>query len=143
MYPADRLREAVAQGDFIFEARPLTNLTAGSIGKAELESMRPEAIFVNVGRAGTVDEEALYRHLERHPSFRAGLDVWWNEDYEHGALPSRFPFSQLPNFVGTPHSAGVAPGAEPRVLRLALENLARYFHDGHPAHVVDRREYSP
>jgi D-3-phosphoglycerate dehydrogenase / 2-oxoglutarate reductase len=142
MFPAERLKEAVARGDLIFEARPLTKLTAGSIGKAELEAMRPEAIFVNVGRAGTVDEEALYRHLEAHPSFRAALDVWWNEDFEQGNLPSRFPFDKLPNFVGTPHSAGVAPGGEARVLRLALENLGRFFRDGRPAHVVDRREYT-
>ena len=140
MYSADQLREAVAQGDFVFEARPLTKRTAGTIGAAELEAMRPNAVFVNVGRAATVDEEALYRHLKTHPSFRIGWDVWWEEDYEKGALPSRFPFSELPNFVGTPHSAGVAPGAEPAILRHAVENIARYFRDGHPAHILDRRE---
>lgn len=143
MYPADRLREAVAEGDVVFEARPLTNRTAGTIGKAELDAMKPNAIFVNVGRAGTVDEEALYRHLEGHPSFRAGLDVWWNEDFASGALPSRFPFPSLPNVVGTPHSAGFAPDAEANALRLALENLARFFQDGRPEHVVDRSEYGP
>jgi phosphoglycerate dehydrogenase-like enzyme len=141
MYPASRLREAVAVGDFVFEVRPLTKLTERTIGKAELEAMRPEAIFINVGRAGTVDEEALYRHLESRPSFRAALDVWWNEDYAQGKLPSRFPFAELPNFVGTPHSAGVAPGGEPRVLRLAIENIARFFSGGTPLHVVDRSEY--
>ena len=142
MYPASRLREAVALGDFVFEVRPLTKLTAGTIGREELEAMRPNAIFVNVGRAGTVDEEALYRHLQTHPTFRAAIDVWWDEDYAGGRLPSRFPFAELPNFVGTPHTAGVAPGSEPRVLQLAIENLARFFRDAAPSHVVDRREYS-
>ena len=143
MYPADRLTEVLGRGDFVFEARPLTKRTVGTIGKKELEAMRPEAVFVNVGRAATVDEEALYRHLQGHPSFRAALDVWWNEDYLRGKLLSRFPFTDLPNFVGTPHSAGVAPGTEPRVLGLAIDNLARFFSDGKPRHVVERTEYDP
>ncbi|MGI0156563.1 MAG: NAD(P)-dependent oxidoreductase, partial [Thermoplasmata archaeon] len=122
--------------------RPLTRRTVGTIGKDALEAMRPNAIFVNVGRAATVDEEALFRHLRTHPGFRAGIDVWWNEDFASGALPSRFPFGDLPNFVGTPHSAGHAAASESRGLRLALENLGRFFHDGKPAHRIDRSEYS-
>jgi phosphoglycerate dehydrogenase-like enzyme len=141
MYPSGQLREAVAEGDFVFEVRPLTKLTAQTIGTAELEAMRPKATFVNVGRAGTVDEEALYRHLETHPQFRAGIDVWWNEDHAKNTLTTRFPFAQLPNLVGTPHSAGDVAGAEARGIRLAVENIARYFQDGRPEHVVDPKEY--
>ena len=141
MFPAERFREALPLGDFVFEVRPLTNLTAGSIGAAELASMRPDAILVNVGRAGTVDEEALFRHLETHPRFRAAIDVWWNERFSDGTLPSRFPFGNLPNVVGTPHSAGNVPGADERAIRFAAENLARFFRTGTPAHVLDRSEY--
>jgi phosphoglycerate dehydrogenase-like enzyme len=141
MYSADRMNEVLALGDFVFEVRPLTNRTRHSIGTAELNAMRPEAVFVNVGRAATVDEEALFHHLETHPAFRAAFDVWWNEDYVGGTLPHRFPFADLPNFLGTPHTAGYAPGVQTRGLRLALENLGRYFRDGQPLHVVDRQEY--
>jgi len=142
MFPADRLREALSLGDFVFEVRPLTRRTARTIGRAELEAMRPAAIFVNVGRAGTVDEEALFHHLQSHPDFRAGLDVWWNEDYTGGTLLGKFPFMSLPNVVGSPHSAGVAPGEEPRILEHALENVRRYFRTGQPQFVVDRAEYT-
>jgi len=141
MFPAERLREALAFGDFVFEVRPLTRRTAGTIGRDELESMRPDAVFVNVGRAGTVDESALFHHLQTHPDFRAALDVWWNEDYVAGTLLGRFPFASLPNFVGSPHSAGVAPGEEERVLERAVENLERFFANGAPRFVVDRAEY--
>lgn len=141
MFAAARLKELLARADLVFEARPLTTRTAGTIGRAELEAMRPAAVFVNVGRAGTVDEEALFRHLQTHLAFRAATDVWWNEEFAEGALPNRFPFSELPNFVGTPHSAGFATGAESRVLRMAAENLARFFRDGRATHLIDRREY--
>jgi phosphoglycerate dehydrogenase-like enzyme len=142
MYPADALELAVAEGDFVFDARPLNRSTRGTIDGRILRAMRSDAVYVNVGRAGTVDEEALYRHLVDHPSFRAALDVWWDEDYERGRLSSRFPLAEQPNFVGTPHVAGFGPGVESYVLAKALENLARFFRGESPRHLVDRREYS-
>jgi phosphoglycerate dehydrogenase-like enzyme len=143
VYPADLLRVALAEGDFVFDVRPLTLPTAGTIGAEELRAMPAEAVYINVGRAGTVDEEALYRHLVEHPEFRAALDVWWEEDYAKGTFGTRFPFAELPNFIGTPHSAGVGPSVERYVLDRAVENLARFFRGEEPRFLVDRRDYVP
>jgi len=142
MFPADRLQEAVAQGDYLFECRPLTKSTRGSIDAAVLTATKPTATFVNVGRGATVVEEDLYRHLENHPEFRAALDVWWNEDFAAGKIVHRFPFGKLPNFLGTPHSAGFGPGVERYVLARALENLRRFFSGAEPRYVIDRSEYA-
>jgi phosphoglycerate dehydrogenase-like enzyme len=141
MFPADRLVEAVKEGDFVFDCRPLTRATAGTIDELVLASMRPKAVFINVGRAGTVREEPLYRHLVNNPEFRAALDVWWHEDFAGGRLEQRFPFSGLPNFVGTPHSAGFGPGVEAHVLEQAILNLRRFFSGEEPRHLIDRSEY--
>ncbi|MGP8159488.1 MAG: 2-hydroxyacid dehydrogenase [Thermoplasmata archaeon] len=141
MFPADRLVEAVREGDYVFDTRPLTRATQGTIDAAVLAAMRPTAIFVNVGRAGTVREEALYRHLLDHPEFRAALDVWWHEDFAGGRIEHRFPFTDLANFVGTPHSAGFGPGVETYVLERAVANLRRFFAGEEPRYVVDRSEY--
>jgi D-3-phosphoglycerate dehydrogenase len=141
MLPADRLREAVALGSFVFDARPLTARTFASLGAAEFAAMREDATFVNVGRAATVDEEALYRRLLSHPRFRAALDVWWEEDLAGGRIRSRFPFVSLPNFVGSPHWAGFSPGVQEFALGVALDNVARFFAGERPLHVVDRSEY--
>ncbi len=141
MWPADRLREAVSEGEVIFDVRPLTRSTRGTIGAGELSAMRPNAIYVNVGRAATADEEALYQHLVAHPEFRAAFDPWWEEDFAHGTFGSRFPFVDLPNFVGTPHSAGFGPATERYSLERALMNVARYFRGEPPRYIVDRREY--
>lgn len=143
MYPAGRLREAVAHAAVVFEARPLTRATRGTIGAAELAAMPDDAILVNVGRAGTVQEEALFRHLGEHPRFRAALDVWWGEGFGDGTLRQRFPFLTLPNVIGTPHSAAFAPGVERYALDAALANLARFFAGERPLHVIDRAEYGP
>ncbi len=142
MYPADAIGVAVAQADLVVDARPLTVATRGSVNSELLGRFRPEAIYVNVGRAPTVDEEALFRHLKEHPGFRAALDVWWEEDFGNGTLTSRFPFAELPNFVGTPHSAGLGPGIEGYVLERALENLGLFFRGETPRYLADRKEYA-
>jgi len=142
MFPADHLVDAVREGDFVFDARPLTTSTVGSIDASVLAAMRPAAVFVNVGRAGTVQEEALFRHLSDHPEFRAALDVWWHEDFAGGRIEHRFPFAELPNFVGTPHCAGFGPGVEMYVVDHALTNLRLFFDGQEPRYIVDRAEYA-
>lgn len=142
MYPAHAIGDAVAQADLVVDARPLTRATRGSVNAGLLARFRSEAIYVNVGRARTVDEEALYRHLKDHPEFRAAFDVWWEEDFGRGTLSHRFPFADLPNFVGTPHCAGAGPEVDRYVLDRALENLARFFRSEPPLYVADRTEYA-
>lgn len=141
MFPSTRLVQAAGEGDLVFDARPLTRSTQGTIDETVLSAMKEDAIFVNIGRAGTVREQDLFRHLLDHPKFRAALDVWWHEDFAAGRLLHEFPFELLPNVVGTPHSAGFGPGVEEHVLRCALDNLARYFSGLGPRHVVDPSEY--
>lgn len=142
MYPADRLDEALGEADVIFEVRPLTRTTRGSLGPSQFARMRPEAIFVNVGRAGTVVEEALYQHLRDHPQFRAGLDVWWDEEFADGQLGRRFAWTALPNLIGSPHCSGEVPEAAPFSLARALENIARFFRGEEPLHVADPSDYT-
>ncbi len=141
MYPADRLEEALAEADVIFEARPLSRSTRGSIGPPQLAAMRPSAIFVNVGRAGTVQEQALYQHLVHHPEFRAAIDVWWDEGFGDGRLGRSYPWADLPNLTGSPHNSGAVPEAGPYGLARALENVARFFRSEEPRFVADPRDY--
>ncbi|HUI38602.1 MAG TPA: NAD(P)-dependent oxidoreductase, partial [Thermoplasmata archaeon] len=118
MYAANQLLEALSIADLIVDCRPLTARTRATIDRAALERMKANAIFVNVGRAGTVDEEALYHHLAAHPGFRFGTDVLWREDPVRGTVESRWPFTDLPNFLASPHVAGL--GTEPRARALGL-----------------------
>ncbi|MCI4360191.1 MAG: hypothetical protein L3J91_00645 [Thermoplasmata archaeon] len=142
IYPAHQLAVAAGHADVMIDCRPLTATTRGTIDAAVLAGMRPRALYVNVGRAGTVDEAALFDHLRGHPEFRAALDVWWDEDYDSGKLRSRFPFGALPNFLGSPHVAGVGAEARTRAIAMAVENLGRFFSGLRPHHIADRSEYS-
>lgn len=141
MFPASRLAEALSEADVVVDCRPLTRATRGTIDAAALGRMRPDAVFVNIGRAGTVDPEALYHHLRSHAEFRAGTDVWWDEEFGSGRLTTRYPFSELPNFLGTPHIAAMGREARQYAADRAVENLARFFSGAGPAHLSDRTEY--
>lgn len=141
-FPADRLGDALAEADVVFDVRPLTRETRGSLGAVELARMRPHAIYVNVGRAGTVDESALFEHLKSHPSFRAAMDAWWSENYVAGTVEQRFPWKDLPNFLASPHCAAAVPGAEEYSLRIAVENLQRFFRGENPKNLALRTDYT-
>lgn len=147
MYSSSELLRAASKPDVVIDCRPLTQLTRGTIDRRVLDAMRRDAIFVVVGRAGTVNEEALYRHLRVYPSFRAGTDVWWHEGLRPGRLGRDERFLRLPNFVGTPHSGGYSSAmessVESRAYDLAVKNLARFFHGTTPRYAADRRDYAP
>ncbi|HTT26698.1 MAG TPA: NAD(P)-dependent oxidoreductase [Thermoplasmata archaeon] len=140
-YPAAALREAVSGAMVVVDCRPLTRSTLGTIDRAVLEAMRPDAILVNVGRARTVNEADLRAHLASHPEFEAAFDVFWHEAFETGALPEGPGLAGLPNFLGTPHMAGIGPEARDRAERMAVENLLRFFSGEKPRYIADRDEY--
>ncbi len=140
--PAEEIDRALAGADLLFEARPLTRATRNSLDAARFARMPEDAIFVNVGRAGTVVEGDLYRHLTTHPEFRAALDVWWDEDYASGRLTTAFPWASLPNLLASPHSAAILGDAERYGVRHALANVRHVLEGGSPDHVADRTEYA-
>jgi glycerate dehydrogenase len=135
----DDLDPVLAASDFLVIALPLTRSTRGLIGRRELGLMKPTAILVNVARGAIVDEEALYEHLRTHPDFAAGIDAWWNEPRGKETFTTRFPFLELPNLIGSPHSSALVPGIQLLAVRRAAENVARHLR-GEPVTGVVRRE---
>ena len=116
----DRLAELVANVDALVLAVPLTDETRGIIDADALASMRPGALFVNVGRGELVDEPALVEALRSGHLGGAGLDVFAVEP-----LPTDSPLWDLPNVIVTPHSSGTSAGTNRRGEDVFLDNLAR------------------
>jgi phosphoglycerate dehydrogenase-like enzyme len=137
----DELDAVLAIADVLVISAPLTRATRGLMGRRELELMKPGAIIVNVARAEIVDEDALYEHLQRTPSFSAGLDVWWHEPEQGSPFATRRPLFELPNVVGSPHNSGNTGGTLTHAAREAAQNVARHLRGEPVRHLVDRSEY--
>ena len=114
-----------ARADVIVNTLPLTPETKGIFNRAVFDRAKRGALFVNVGRGGTVVTADLVAALQDGRLGGAGLDVTDPEP-----LPADHPLWHAPNVLITPHvSAGIDTGDEPRWL-VARENLRRYASGG-------------
>jgi phosphoglycerate dehydrogenase-like enzyme len=100
---------------------PLLDETRGRIGAALLGRLADGAVLINSGRAGLVDEEALFREL-RSGRIRAALDVYPDEP-----LPAGSPYRQLPNTVLSPHQAGHSQETHLLQGRTMVEEVLRFI----------------
>ena len=121
MWGPDDLPSLLPRADAVVLTVPLTEETRGMIGKPELEAMRETATLINVGRGGTVDEEALADALRNDRIARAALDVLEHEPLDEGAA-----LWDLENVIITSHYAGVTPHYHERALDVFIDNLERY-----------------
>ncbi|MDA0663666.1 MAG: 2-hydroxyacid dehydrogenase [Proteobacteria bacterium] len=123
----DRL---LAESDVVLMALPLNDETTGLFDAACFAKMKPDAIFMNVGRGPIVDEEVLYNALKDRQIRSAVIDVWYQYPTvsDPNPRPSRFPFWELDNVLMSPHVS--ARTEETRVRRWVsiarnLDALAR------------------
>jgi phosphoglycerate dehydrogenase-like enzyme len=109
------------RSDVIVNTLPLTAETRGLFDREIFDAAKRGALFINVGRGGTVVTADLVAALEDGRIGGAGLDVTDPEP-----LPPDHPLWRAPNVLITPHvSAGVAGDEGPRWI-VARENLRRY-----------------
>ena len=129
---ADKLHAFAGRADVIASTLPLTPETKGLMNKAFFDAVKRGALFINVGRGGTVVTGDLVAALADGRLGGAGLDVTDPEP-----LPAEHPLWRAPNVIITPHVAAALEGnEEPRWL-LARENLRRYVAGGKLLSEVD------
>ena len=123
IYPTGQLDEVLPQADYLFVATPLTPETENLIDRRRQALMKPGAGVVNVGRAGTMDYEALVDNL-RSGHFRGAIiDV-----FDPEPLPADSPLWEAPNLIVTPHvSADDGDSYVPMTLDLVFANMRRYL----------------
>ena len=134
LYPPEKLREMLAQCDFVVVAAPLTPETRHLIGRGELAAMKPTAYLINIARGGLVDEAALVEALNEGRIAGAALDT-----FEREPLPPESPLWDMPNVIITPHVAGATARYFDRITELFAENLRRYLRGQRLLNVVDKK----
>jgi phosphoglycerate dehydrogenase-like enzyme len=109
---------------------PLTEVTRGLIGEAELAKMPAGALLINTSRGEILDETALRHALVSGKLGGAALDVL------HHERPGGNPFADLPQVIVTPHVAGGSRTALERVVQMAIANVARFLRGEAPLDLV-------
>jgi phosphoglycerate dehydrogenase-like enzyme len=87
-----------------------------------LGACKPGALFYNIGRGTTVDQDALIAALTGGPLAAAYLDVTDPEP-----LPPTHPLWTTPNCFITPHTAGGHRDENRRLVEHFLANLPRHL----------------
>lgn len=121
-YPAGRLRDLLAESDFVLLALPGTAETTGLIGAPELAALKPTAYLINIARGSVVAEDALVEALRDRRIAGAALDVFVQEP-----LPADSPLWDLENVILTCHVSGPTARYNERAAALFCENLGRYL----------------
>jgi phosphoglycerate dehydrogenase-like enzyme len=131
--PSEARNELLAQSDYVVNALPLTPETSAYFDETAFRAMKAGACFMNVGRGGTVDEEALIRALRQGRIAAAGLDVFQREP-----LPAESEFYRLPNVIVSPHSADLTERYPARSAQFFLKNVKRYVNREPLLNIVDK-----
>lgn len=118
---AHELNDLATQADVVVNALPLTNETTYIFDEGFFEAVKPNSIFVSVGRGKSTDTADLIAALESGKLYGAGLDVTDPEP-----LPSSSPLWHMDNVIITPHIASNGGLSVDRYKVVVLENLRRY-----------------
>ena len=132
--PGD-LHRVLPRSDYVVLAAPLTADTREILGERELALLPEGAGIVNLGRGRLISQPALVAALGSGRLGGAFLDVAWPEPH-----PPESPLWSAPNLLLTPHvGADDIERYIPAVLRIALDNLTRFFEGRRLRNVVRRR----
>ncbi|HTQ49387.1 MAG TPA: D-2-hydroxyacid dehydrogenase [Candidatus Acidoferrales bacterium] len=126
----EQLAEALAQADHIVNILPDSAATRHFFDAARFAMIKPGAIFYNIGRGTTVNQDALLEALRSGHFAAAWLDVT-----EPEPLPPEHPLRAEPNCFITPHVAGGHAGETKTLVRHFLKNFDRFVR-GEP--LLDR-----
>jgi D-3-phosphoglycerate dehydrogenase len=113
------LDELLERSDIVSMHAPGTAETDRLLTERHFRLMKPEALFINNGRGGTVDEAALIKALEEGWIAAAGLDVLEQEPPD----PEN-PLLHMDNVIVTPHVASASARFDPRRRRRVGEEIA-------------------
>jgi phosphoglycerate dehydrogenase-like enzyme len=133
LYPIHRLHDLLAVSDYVALSLPFTAETAGLIGEAEFQAMKPGAVLINVARGRIVDELAMIGALRSGHLAGAALDVTAVEP-----LPEDSPLWDMANVIVTPHSMSTEIHENERIVEIFCDNLRRYLAGKPLRNVIDK-----
>ena len=115
-YPLSELKERIKEAEIIVAALPDNESTNHLITKEMIQLVQEDAIFINVGRGGLVDEKSIQGHTKHLRKII--LDV-----FETEPLPTDSYLWTESNVITTPHMSFYASQNDANLVKLVLENI--------------------
>lgn len=112
------LSSEVGDYDIVVLTAPYTKETHHLLSSEILNSLRKEAILVNIARGGLIDTRALIDILTNRVDLFAALDV-----FEEEPLTKENILWSLPNVAVSPHNSFVSNGNNNRMFSVIYSNL--------------------
>lgn len=115
VYPTSKLSDLAPNTDVLISCLPLTPSTRKLLDATLLSHLPAHAIVINVGRANTLDMDALWALLSRGKLWGAAIDVWPDDpvSHEHSECSCGLDaFQRLPNVILSTHRAWRHDAAE-------------------------------
>lgn len=119
----EQVSEVLGTADHVINILPDNAESVGYFNDERFSAMKPGAVFYNIGRGTTVDQEALFRILSS-----GHLEAAWLDVTEPEPLPDDHPLWTLPNCHITPHTAGGHRNESLTMVRHFLGNFRRYVN---------------
>jgi phosphoglycerate dehydrogenase-like enzyme len=129
------LLDVLPEADIVANSLPLTPDTRHMVNDSAFKAMKRSAIFLNVGRGGTVNEQDLIAALQNGEIGAAGLDV-----FETEPLPSDSPLWDMENVIISGHFAGSSNSITTRRFEVVEDNLRRFLNGDPLRNVVDKQQ---
>ncbi len=120
-FAIDAIDSLLPQADHMVNVLPASPSTLKLFDRERLSRCKPGAVFYNIGRGDTVDQDALVDALRSGPLAQAYLDVTTPEP-----LPPEHALWSLPNCLITPHTAGGSDDEAIRQIEHFAANLRRF-----------------
>ena len=123
-YKRLELNELLQTCDIVSIHAPLNENTKNLLDEKELKAMKKDAVLINVGRGGIVNEEALAKALDDKKIY-AGFDVT-----EVEPIPKNNPLLNVTckdRFILTPHIAWASKEARETLLTKVVNNIKEYI----------------
>jgi len=120
----EKLDTILANADHVMNILPDSAETWHFFNNSRFKTIKPGAIFYNIGRGATVDQEALLGALRSGHLAAAWLDVT-----EPEPLPDSHPLRLEPNCFITPHIAGGHLEEAKTLVLHFLDNFGRFVRN--------------
>lgn len=117
------LSSEIGNYDIVVLTAPYTPETHHIISKEILQSLKNNAMLVNIARGGLIDTESMCSVLKARPDLYAALDV-----FETEPLPAESPLWDLENVALSPHNSFVSDGNNKRMFDVIFNNLKEYLN---------------